>query len=154
MALCHTQISTPHGQWLAVDDGQVVLSFDYWSTQESTGSQSLLGQEISRQIEAYLKDKAFQFNLPLKPTGTPFQQRVWQLMQSIPAGEVLTYGEAARELRSSPRAVGGACRANPIPLLIPCHRIVSQQGLGGFSGQTQGREIQLKQWLLQHEGAH
>nr|WP_285817837.1 MGMT family protein [Echinimonas agarilytica] len=78
--------------------------------------------------------------------------RVWQLMQAIPKGTVLTYGDAATALNSAARAVGGACKANPIPLIIPCHRIVAKQSIGGFSGKTKGETIDLKMFLLQHEG--
>lgn len=88
----------------------------------------------------------------LQPRGTPFQQSVWQELQRIPYGSVCTYGELARRLNSSPRAVAGACRANPLPLLVPCHRVVAANGAGGYLGQTSGHGPALKQWLLQHEG--
>jgi len=76
-------------------------------------------------------------------------------MQRIPAGKTRTYGEVAQELHSSARAVGGACGANPIPLVVPCHRIVASGGsLGGFMGaREEGFELGIKRWLLEHEGA-
>jgi methylated-DNA-[protein]-cysteine S-methyltransferase len=89
---------------------------------------------------------------PLKPQGTPFQQRVWQRLLQIPSGAVVRYGELAQELGSSARAVAGACRANPIPLIIPCHRVIAATGPGGYMGQSGGEALAIKRWLLQHEG--
>lgn len=89
---------------------------------------------------------------PFRPEGTAFQRRVWQQMRRIPTGQVVTYGELAKVLHSSARAVAGACRANPIPILIPCHRVVAATGLGGYMGETGGEALAIKQWLLQHEG--
>lgn len=153
MSLYHTLVSTPYGEWSVCDDGDRVVGFDYWPELGSFAETSRLGQEVRRQVAAYLADGQFRFDLPLKPSGTEFQQRVWQLMCEIPAGEVRTYGDVAQELGSAARAVGGACRVNPIPLIIPCHRIVAKQGLGGFSGQTEGVTLTLKERLLSHEGA-
>jgi len=84
--------------------------------------------------------------------GTHFQQRVWQALQRIPPGETRTYGELAKELGSCARAVAGACRANPLAILIPCHRVVAASGLGGYMGATSGPELEIKRWLLHHEG--
>jgi methylated-DNA-[protein]-cysteine S-methyltransferase len=90
---------------------------------------------------------------PIQPVhGTPFQHRVWQLLQQIPAGETRRYGELAAQLGSSARAVAGACRANPLPILIPCHRVVAADGIGGYMGQTEGEGVAIKRWLLHHEG--
>lgn len=89
----------------------------------------------------------------LAPHGTPFQQRVWQALLAIPPGRPCSYGALAHQLGSSPRAVAGACRANPIPLLIPCHRVVAAHGPGGFMGATEGEPLRLKNWLLEHEAA-
>ena len=88
-----------------------------------------------------------------EPTGgTAFQRRVWRALQRIPLGEVRTYGELAVELDSCARAVAQACRANPLPILIPCHRVVSASGLGGYMGQIDGPLLEIKRWLLHHEG--
>lgn len=89
--------------------------------------------------------------LPLAPEGTAFQKKVWRALQRIPNGKTVTYGELARRLGSSPRAVGNACRANPIPVLIPCHRVVSATGVGGYMGATSGRRLSIKYSLLEHE---
>jgi methylated-DNA-[protein]-cysteine S-methyltransferase len=110
-----------------------------------------LAREAVRQIERYLGDPAAEFSLPLKPSGTGYQRRVWEAIGAIPAGEVTTYGEMARRLRSGPRAVGQACGANPFPLAIPCHRVVSSSGLGGFAHNDGGFHLEIKRWLLAHE---
>ena len=106
------------------------------------------------QLFSYLEDPRFEFDLPLRLAGTRHRLAVWEAMQRIPAGATRTYGELARELDSSARAVGGACGANPIPVVVPCHRIVAAQGLGGFMGAAgEGFERSIKRWLLEHEGA-
>jgi methylated-DNA-[protein]-cysteine S-methyltransferase len=107
------------------------------------------------QIQSYLDDPSFEFELPLKLGGTRHRLAVWEAMQRIPAGETRTYGDLAKDLRSSARAVGGACGANPIPVVVPCHRIVAAGGsLGGFMGsRDEGFELGIKRWLLEHEGA-
>ncbi len=107
------------------------------------------------QVQAYLDDGRFEFDLPLVLSGTRHRVAVWEAMQRIPAGNTLTYGELARSLGSSARAVGGACGANPLPLVVPCHRVVAAGGaLGGFMGsRSEGFELAIKRWLLEHEGA-
>jgi methylated-DNA-[protein]-cysteine S-methyltransferase len=107
------------------------------------------------QVQAYLDDARFVFDLPLRLAGTHHRLEVWEAMQRIPAGTTRTYGELAAELGSSARAVGGACGANPIPLIVPCHRVIAAHGgLGGFMGQkAEGFELAIKRWLLGHEGA-
>lgn len=109
-------------------------------------------KQIVKQLESYFTDPNFIFDLPLHIIGSAFQQRVWQAMQKIPLGETLSYGVLAKKLNSSARAVGNACRTNPIPIIIPCHRIVAKNGIGGFSGMIQGTRITMKEWLLRHEG--
>jgi methylated-DNA-[protein]-cysteine S-methyltransferase len=137
-----------------------------------------VAERAVREVERYLADPQFRFSLPLASTGTPFRQRVWQSLAGIPVGESRTYGELARALHTAPRAIGGACAANEIALVIPCHRVVGSQGsLGGFmsakgrperellplGGKTrsakgalisavEGDPIAIKRWLLKHEG--
>lgn len=111
-----------------------------------------LARGACEQLTRYLQDPAFEFDLPLKPTGTRFQQRVWSAIRAIPRGRTLTYGEIARHLESAPRAVGQACGANPYPLVVPCHRVVSSGGsLGGFAHEETGWLPDVKRWLLAHE---
>ena len=107
--------------------------------------------ETSRQLDAYFAGDLDSFDLPLRPAGTTFQRLVWHIMQRIPKGHVRTYGGVAEELGASARAVGTACGRNPIPIIIPCHRIVAANGkMGGFSAAG---GVEDKVWLLRHEGA-
>lgn len=111
-----------------------------------------LVEEAVRQIEAYFEDPRRVFAFPLAPAPTPFQQAVRAALCAIPPGRTRTYGEVARTLGSAPRAVGGGCRANPVPLVVPCHRVLAAGGRGGFAGERDGPAIAIKQWLLRHEG--
>ncbi|MGE0371498.1 MAG: methylated-DNA--[protein]-cysteine S-methyltransferase [Gammaproteobacteria bacterium] len=106
----------------------------------------------AEQLERYLADPSFRFRLPPAPAGSAFQRRVWSELMAIPPGRVRSYGEVARRLGTSARAVGGACRTNPLPIVVPCHRVVAADGLGGFSGTTGGPLHRIKSWLLAHEG--
>ncbi|MDG0023245.1 methylated-DNA--[protein]-cysteine S-methyltransferase [Trinickia sp. Y13] len=113
---------------------------------------SALAERAALQIERYLADPTAPFELPLADVGTPFQRRVWQAMCEIPLGSVLTYGALARQIGGVPRAVGQACGDNPFPLVIPCHRVVGANGLGGFSHHGgDGFYPRVKRWLLMHE---
>jgi len=131
-----------------------VIGIDYLPRHERVlAPANALAERACRQLERYLADPEFRFTLPLAPGGTAFRQRVWQALLQIPTGESRTYGELARQLHSAPRAIGGACGANPIALVIPCHRVVATHGsLGGFMGVTEGDPIAIKRWLLAHEG--
>jgi len=109
--------------------------------------------EAAKQLRDYFESADCKPNIPIKAQGTAFQQRVWQALCDIPSGTTLTYGELAKKISSSPRAVGQACRKNPIPIFIPCHRVVSASGLGGYAGKTSGKQMAIKRWLLEHERA-
>lgn len=109
-------------------------------------------RRVCDQIAAYVRDPDFHFDVPLRLCGTPHQGKVWQALRAIPRGQALTYGVLARQLGSSPRAVGVACGDNPIPLFIPCHRVVAKNGAGGFMHRADGAPLGIKQWLLRHEG--
>lgn len=113
---------------------------------------SVFAKKICEQLSAYFSDPDFRFSLPLRPGGTEHQNKVWQAMCAIPRGQVSTYGDLAAQIRSSPRAVGQACGNNPIPIIIPCHRVVSKSGMGGFMHHSGGYALDIKQWLLKHEG--
>lgn len=110
-----------------------------------------LADRAARQIERYLHDAQYRFDLPLCIGGTAYQRRVWEALNAIPVGELRTYGSVARLLRSSARAVGQACGANRLPIVIPCHRVVSANDIGGFAHHTDGYLIATKKWLLAHE---
>ena len=112
-------------------------------------SQQLMSK-LYTQIMSYFALPSFKCDFP-QLTGTQFQLRVWQAIYAIPVGETRTYGQLAALLGSGPRAVANACGANPLPIIIPCHRVVAKSGIGGFlQGKKNG--VLVKRWLLQHEG--
>lgn len=110
-----------------------------------------LAECAARALTRWIDDPHAPHELPLARRGTAFQRRVWQAISAIEHGHTRCYGELAQALGSAARAVGGACRANPFPLLTPCHRVIARHGLGGFAGDTDGHRIHVKQWLLAHE---
>lgn len=110
-------------------------------------------QQIVYELNSYFKDPSFKFTIPYQMAGTDFQKRVWSALSALPIGTTITYGELAQNLKTGARAIGQACRTNPLPLFIPCHRVLSQHGLGGFSGDRTGKKIAIKQWLLNHEAS-
>ena len=107
-------------------------------------------RDAAQQLAAYFTGALRSFTLPLSPRGEPFQQRVWQAMLEIPWGSVASYGEISRKAGGNPRAVGTACGANPIPIVIPCHRVVGTGHMGGYSGAG---GLETKHHLLALEGA-
>ena len=134
--------------------GNVITGIEYLPKSErAKAPDTALAERAVRQIERYLADPEFRFTLPLAAAGTPFRARVREALAGIPVGESRTYGELARRLHTAPRAVGGACGANDIALVIPCHRVVGSQGsLGGFMHAIDGDPLAIKRWLLTHEG--
>lgn len=120
-------------------------------TESPRPSVTALLDDAEAQLRAYLAGELMQFDLPLAPAGTDFRRAVWQSMLDIPYGETLTYGAIARQLGSVARAVGGACGANPIPIIIPCHRVVGGgSSIGGFSARG---GVDTKRFLLHLERA-
>lgn len=113
--------------------------------------QTAFAGEVCRQLKAYLRKPDFEFDLVFEYNGTAFQTRVWKAICSIPVGAVLSYQQVARKIGSAPRPVGTACGANLLPILIPCHRVVGSQGIGGFMNARRGSAIDIKRWLLHHE---
>ncbi|TCS64859.1 methylated-DNA-[protein]-cysteine S-methyltransferase [Varunaivibrio sulfuroxidans] len=156
-------VKTPMGDLSIFADAGAIVAIEYGrgaTLSDSKSSQaSPLLENARKQLGEYFLNRRQKFSLPLSPQGTPFQHQVWRIMQDIPFGETLTYGALAKRLSSSPRAVGGACRSNPIAIVIPCHRIVATaprrkniaQGfaLGGYSGgsgpETKKRLLRLEQ---------
>ena len=114
-----------------------------------------LAERAAAQIERYLANAEMAFDLPLASRGTLFQRRVWDGICAIEAGDVLTYGTLAKRIGSiNARAVGQACGSNPFPIVIPCHRVVAANGIGGFAHHAgDGFFRDVKRWLLAHEGA-
>lgn len=120
---------------------------------ENLQSSNILVKQAYEQIQQYLLQANTAINASLSAQqGTAFQQRVWQAIAAIPLGKTATYGQLAKQIGSGPRAVANACGANNLPLIIPCHRVVAKNGIGGF---MQGKEngLLIKRWLLAHEGA-
>lgn len=116
------------------------------------GAGARLADEAARQLAAWIADPATRFDLPLAAGGTPFRRRVWAQIAAIPSGATKSYGELAAALGSAPRAVGQACGANPLPVIVPCHRVIAADGsLGGFARERGGFLLDVKRWLLAHE---
>jgi len=158
----NTDATTPHAARIRTPfavlgirtAGGVVIGIEYLPNSERTSAPAdAVAERAVREIERYLADPQFRFTLPLAPGGTPFRRRVRDALLRIPVGESRTYGELARQLHTAPRAIGGACAANRIALVVPCHRVVGGQGsLGGFMNARDGDPIAIKRWLLAHEG--
>lgn len=139
---------SPVGMLTLTEKEGAIVSIGWGETAGANGSPLLA--ETARQIEAYFAGELADFDLPLKPAGSAFEQRVWAAMQRIPFGKTQCYGELAAAIGSAARAVGGACGRNPIPIVIPCHRVLAKAGLGGYSGRG---GLATKQTLLSLEGA-
>lgn len=153
-ALSVAAYDSPTGPLILTATGHALVRLTWGHTNRADGNPVL--DIAMRQLDRYFADPLFRFDLPLAPEGTDFQQAVWAIMQTIPSGQTLTYGDVAARLDApaeasigAARAVGAACGANPIPVIIPCHRITAANGrLGGFSG---GKGVETKTWLLTHE---
>ena len=145
-------IESPLGKLVlkALDNKLVELTYCKSITKLQRPS-SLFLKQVIQEPQAYFQGKLTTFKLPIHLSGTSFQLKVWQALANIPYGKTLSYSELAKQLKTGPRAIGNACRTNPIPIIIPCHRILAKNGLGGYSGQTIGKFIKVKQWLLAHE---
>ena len=132
-------------------DGRLVAIRYLPPAAEAMAPRNALAERAARQLERYREDADAPFDLPLAIEGTPLQKGVWQAMCAIPRGRTRTYGELARELGAQARAVGQACGDNRLPIVIPCHRVVAANGIGGFGHSTGGYLIEAKRWLLLHE---
>ena len=138
---------SPVGDITIAIDGGSVVSLDWGWARDQAVDDLLL--KAKTQLDDYFDGGSRAFDLPLQPAGTEFQRRVWSLMLEIPYGGTMTYGEISDRLNSSARAVGMACGANPIPLIIPCHRVLAANGMGGYSGDG---GVETKVALLRLEG--
>ncbi len=147
--------SSPQGYLNITEDSGKIIRLEWVKEQDpDKQDQTSLLLEAKKQVLEYFDGKRTNFDdLPLMPKGTEFQQNVWKALYDIPYGKVKTYGDIAREVASVARAVGGACGANPIPIIIPCHRVIAgNQNLGGFSGGQEGQGKTSKKELLLIEG--
>jgi methylated-DNA-[protein]-cysteine S-methyltransferase len=137
-----------------VTSPQGLCSIDFLAERPTLAPADPCTTQVVAQLQDYVDDPRRGFALPLATVGTPFQRRVWEQLRQIPPGRPITYGELARRLGSGARAVANACRRNPVPIVVPCHRVVSHHGLGGYGGEVEGALPQLKQALLDHEAAY
>ena len=141
-------IQTPIGKLGISTIGQLLTRLDFLTDDRAliTPSEEIV-ERIVNQLNQYFQYPSFQFNIPYQLKGTPFQNRVWQALGELPKQKTISYGTLAQQLKTGARAIGNACRANPLPILIPCHRVIGQEDLGGYLG----KEISIKKWLLNHE---
>jgi methylated-DNA-[protein]-cysteine S-methyltransferase len=144
-------VAAPFGALGVLAPDGVVRGIVFLRTASARAGRTAAAAVAARQIAAYLEDPRSAFDLPLALEGTPFRRRVWRAIGAIRPGSTRTYGQIAVELGSAPRAVGQACGDNPLPLLIPCHRVVAADGPGGFAHSAAGFHQNVKQWLLAHE---
>ncbi len=157
-------LPSPVGPLFVEYDDQAVRYIHFWpqgahppaGTRVEPTRDDPLGWKVAEQLREYFAGTRRAFDLPLSPQGTEFQRRVWEALRRIPYGETRSYGHVADEIACrAPRAVGQANRHNPIPIVIPCHRVTAAGGLGGFANadDEHGFQLGVKRWLLRHEGA-
>lgn len=133
---------------LSEDDGHIVaLDWGWGRDQEETP----LLMRARDMMDRYFDGEKETFDLPLAPFGTDYRKRVWEALRQVPYGQTASYADLAIKIGGSARSVGGAMAANPIPILIPCHRILGRHGLGGYSG---GGGLDDKRALLRIEGVN
>jgi len=146
-----TQIATPLGPMAARCSDQGLLVLGWTNEMPSTKEKQPILEDTERQVAAFFDGTLEEFTVPLTPNGTPFQQDVWQALQTIPYGKTWSYLDLALHLgdRNATRAVGGANGKNTIAVIIPCHRVIGSTGkMTGF-----GAGIERKRYLLELEGA-
>ena len=144
------KIQTPAGQ-LVLHSRQGVISNADWELDDGFCSQD---HELQRQFKQYWQNTDKLIHIKLLKQGSAYRHQVWAELGKIPFGETMTYSALAKKIGSSARAVGNACRDNPYPVIIPCHRVVSVSGMGGYCGQTDGDFMAIKYKLLAFEAAH
>jgi len=146
------KLSAPFGMLGIRCDDNALIGIDFLhASEQPQRAASAFAEDVCEQLLRYFENPDAQFSIQLKYAATSHQQKVWQAMLIIPRGETRSYGELATELHSSAQAVGQACGANPIPIVIPCHRVVGKAGLGGFMHRASGDPLEIKRWLLKHE---
>ncbi|KPJ67474.1 MAG: hypothetical protein AMJ43_04255 [Coxiella sp. DG_40] len=150
--ITYNTINSPIGKLGIETKSNALTKIEFLDTNVVTTLQTNpLITNITKQLEQYFTNPKYKFDLSLNPQGTKFQKRVWKILRNIPSGSVETYGELAKRLNTSPRAIGNACRHNPIPIIIPCHRVIAKKSLGGYDGKQSGKLMDIKKWLLKHE---
>lgn len=152
-SVCVAVIDTPPGRLAIQATDDWLVGIDYVSGRVPLKKPlGKLAEEVVGQLRDYFQDAAHVFDVPVYLHGTPHQNKVWQALRKIKTGSTVTYGELARQVDSSARAVGNSCRHNPVSIVVPCHRVVGAAGIGGYGGRIDGRVLDRKHWLLQHEG--
>ena len=141
-------VDSPVGRLTLTETDGAITALE-WRDEDAPPASGLL-KRAAGELAAYFAGDLRHFTLPLAPRGSEFQQGFYRALCAIPYGETRTYGDLAAELGVSAQAIGQACGANPIPILIPCHRVLSSTGLGGFSGAG---GVETKVALLRLEGA-
>lgn len=141
------RLQTPAGQFVLTSRQGVIIRTDW----EPDASRNLSAEH---ELNAYWQNPDKAINIKLLKQGSLYRNQVWAALCQIPFGQTLTYSALAKKIGSSARAVGNACRDNPYALLIPCHRVVSVSGLGGYCGQTEGNLMAIKYKLLEFEARH
>ena len=132
--------------------GEALTQLDYLPpTTPLTRDPDQRAKHLANELSHYTQHPEHVFDLLFIPQGTPFQLRIWHALLAIPAGRPVSYGALAIQLNTAPRAIGQACGANPLPLVIPCHRVIAANGLGGFMHAASGAPLDIKAWLLRHE---
>ena len=144
-------VESPVGFLQIITSGDHLIGIGFSNAKNAIAPQCAIAKEVFSQLTHYFRNANFIFDLPIQLNVSEHQQRALSALQLIPCGDTRCYGDIAKELKSSARAIGNACRRNPIPIIIPCHRIIAKNGIGGFSGTTKGHMINIKQWLLNHE---
>ncbi len=140
-------LHTPLGPLTVSEEAGHIVALDWgWG---SIQTETALLSQAAEQLQAYFDGARHSFDLPLAPQGSPYRQRVWAALQAIPYGQTRSYAAIAAIAGGSPRSIGGANAANPIPIIIPCHRVTAARGIGGYSG---GEGLATKTWLLTLEG--
>ena len=145
-----TIIQTPFTNLLITASDEALLRVEFTQDEPTNNTHPLI-KEAAKQLRHFFTNPNYPFNLPLAAAKTTFQQRVRQGLQAIPVGSSKTYQQLAKQLNTSPRAIGNACRATHFSIIVPCHRIVAINGLGGFNGKTAGVMLELKTKLLAFE---
>ena len=141
-------LNTPVGPLCVMSEDGAIVALDWRQARPGPVTPEL--NEAIAQLGAYFDGRLKVFDLPLNVTGSPFQRQVCDQIYAIPFGETRTYGDLAKALNAPAQAIGGGCGGNPIPVIIPCHRVLGATSLGGFSGRG---GVEAKVWLLRHEKA-
>ena len=152
-AICYqVTVSTPVGMIGVRTSDDYLLGIDYlYDDSLLVKPKTILAKETVEQLLCYFADPEFPFEIPIMLDLTPFQETVLNALRTIPIGTTRTYAQLAEQLDTRARPIGNACHKNPIPIIIPCHRVVAATHLGGYNGATKGKLLEVKRWLLQHE---